>query len=78
MPGVARPRAIRVVGYKRNKKHSDFSGPASCGACVSRNLKYFGYKLVLRSTQEGLPIAYELVPAHTDERAAADTVLSVL
>ncbi len=67
-----------MVGYKRSKKHSDFAGSASYGVCVSRNLKYFGYKLVLLSTREGLPVAYELVPAHTDERAAADTVLSVL
>ncbi len=71
-------KPVPVVGYMRSKKHSDFAGSASYGVCVSRNLKYFGYKLVLLSTREGLPVAYELVPAHTDERAAADTVLSVL
>ncbi len=71
-------KPVPVVGYKRSKKHSDFAGSASYGVCVSRNLQYFGYKLVLLTTREGLPVVYELVPAHTDERAAADTVLSVL
>ncbi len=71
-------KPVPVVGYKRSKKHSDFAGSASYGVCVSRNLQYFGYKLGLLATRTGLPVAYELVPAHTDERAAADTVLSVL
>jgi len=33
---------------------------------------------VLLTTMEGLPIAYELVPANTDEREASDAVLVVL
>ncbi len=69
---------VPVVGYQRSKKHRACAGSASYGVCVRRNLKYFGYKLVLRSTREGLPVAYELVPTHTEERAAAATVLSVL
>ncbi len=69
---------VPVVGYPRSKKHSNFAGSASYGVCVSRNLKCFGYKPVLRATREGLPVVCALVPAHTDERAAADTVLSAL
>jgi hypothetical protein len=38
-------------------------------------MKYFGYKLVAITTLDGIPVVYELVPAHTDERAAAETVL---
>jgi hypothetical protein len=33
-------------------------------------MQYFGYKLVMLSTLKGLPIAYELVSANTDERKA--------
>jgi hypothetical protein len=41
-------------------------------------MKYFGYKLVMVTTLDGLPVVYDLVPANTDERAAAETVLDQL
>ena len=41
-------------------------------------MHYFGYKLVTLSTIDGVPIAYDLVPANTDERLAAETVLSAV
>lgn len=68
-------KPVPAMGYKRSKKHSDFAGSAGYGRCVARNLKYFGYKLVTVSTLSGIPILYELVPANTDERAAAETVI---
>lgn len=68
-------KPIPVVGYKRSKRHSDFEGSATYGYCASRKMKYFGYKLVVISTLSGIPIVYSLVPAHTDEREAAETVL---
>jgi hypothetical protein len=37
-------------------------------------MTYFGYKLVAVTTFSGLPVIYELVPAHTDERAAGEAV----
>ena len=69
-------KPVPVVGYKRSKKHSSFAGSADYGVCVSRNLKYFGYKLVMLTTLDGIPVVYELVPANTDERAAAEEVLT--
>jgi len=69
-------KPVPVLGYKRSKKHSDFAGSADYGVCPSRNMKYFGYKLVVISSFDGLPVAYELVPANTDERDAAETVLA--
>lgn len=69
-------KPIPVVGYKRSKRHSDFEGSASYGWCASRKLHYFGYKLVVVSTLSGIPLRYALVPAHTDERAAAEAVLA--
>lgn len=68
-------KPIPVMGYKRNKSRSDFLGSANYGHCVSRNLKYFGYKLVVVSTLYGIPVVYELVPANLDERLAAETVV---
>lgn len=63
-------KPIPVVGYRRSKRHSDFEGSADYGYCAARKMKYFGYKLVVLSTLKGLPIAYDLVSANTDERLA--------
>lgn len=68
-------KPIPVVGYRRSKRHSDFDGSAGYGYCAARKMKYFGYKLVMLSTLKGLPIAYELVSANTDERKAVEGVL---
>lgn len=68
-------KPVPVLSYKRDKKQSDFAGNADYGQCASRNLKYFGYKLVTISTLHGIPIVYDLVPANTDERAAAEAVI---
>ena len=68
-------KPVPVLGYKRDKRRSDFAGRADFGQCASRNLKYFGYKLVTVSTLNGIPIVYDLVPANTDERAAAEVLI---
>ena len=69
---------VIAVGYNRDKSRSDFLGSAEYGYCSARKLKYFGYKLVQLSTLNGLPGFLELVPANTDERAAANEVLDSL
>lgn len=71
-------KPIPVVGYRRSKRHSDFEGSADYGYCAARKMKYFGYKLVVLSTLKGLPIAYDLVSANTDERLAVEGVLQVV
>ncbi len=68
-------KPVPVVGYKRSKTHSDFAGYAGYGQCAARKLHYFGFKLVLLSTCDGLPVVYDLVAANTDERLAAESVL---
>lgn len=68
-------KPIPVVGYKRSKTHSEFAGSAAYGHCAARKLDYFGYKLVMLTTLDGLPVIYDLVPANTDEREAAEVVL---
>src|SRR2546425_799219 len=37
--------------------------------------QYIGYKLVMLTTLDGLPVLYDLVAANTDEREAAEVVL---
>jgi hypothetical protein len=66
---------VIAVGYRRDKSQSDFRGSAEYGYCSARRLKYFGYKLAMLTTLDGTPYAFELVPANTDERDAADEIL---
>jgi len=69
---------VPVVGYRRDKDRSHFRGSADYGYCAARRMKYYGYKLVMLTTLEGIPYSFELVPAHTDEREAADEILDTL
>ncbi len=62
-------KPVPGVGYTRSKRPSDY------GSCAARHLHYFGFKLVALTTLDGLPVVYDLVPAHTDERRAAECVL---
>lgn len=71
-------KPIPVMGYRRSKRHSDFEGSADYGYCAARKMKYFGYKLVMLSTIDGIPIAYDLVSANTDERQAVEGILTLV
>ena len=70
-------KPLPVLGLKRDKTRSDFSGNAAPGYCAARQMYYFGYKLVVLSTCNGIPIAYDLVLANVDERVAVESVLIV-
>jgi len=69
---------VIVVGYRRDKSHSDFRGSADYGRCAARRLNYFGYKLVMLTSLNGTPYSFERVSANTDERDAADEILDSL
>jgi len=69
---------VIAVGYNRNKKHSSFPGSADYGYCACRRMKYFGYKLVMLMTPDGIPYGFEPVPANTGERDAADEIPDTL
>lgn len=71
-------KPLPVLGLKRDKQHSDFAGNATPGWCAAREMRYFGYKLVMLSTWNGIPISYDIVPANTDERIAAEGVLETI
>ncbi|MEM6282801.1 MAG: IS982 family transposase [Chloroflexota bacterium] len=68
-------KPIPVVGYKRSKSRSHFRGSADFGHCASRKMTSFGYKLVMVTTLDGIPVVYDLVSANTDERKAAEAVV---
>jgi hypothetical protein len=71
-------KPVPAMGYARSKQRSDFTKNATYGYCSSRKMHYFGYKLVMITTMKGVPVAYDLVSAHTDERVAAESVLPSL
>lgn len=71
-------KPLPVIGYRRSKKQSDFHGSADYGYCSARKMKYFGYKLAMLSTIDGIPIAYELVPANIDERQAVEGIMAMV
>lgn len=58
---------VKVVGYRRSKKRSHFRGIAAYGYCAAKDEKYFGFKLVLLVSPEGLPINFAIVPANISD-----------
>ena len=56
-------------------KRSDMAGYASYGYCASHSRFFWGLRLHLIATPSGLPVAYALTSAKTDER---DTALAMI
>lgn len=56
-------------------KRSDMAGYAGYGYCASHSRFFWGLRLHLIATPSGLPVAYALTSAKTDER---DTALAML
>ena len=56
-------------------KRSDLAGYASYGYCASHSRFFWGLRLHLIATPSGLPVAYALTSATTDER---DTALAMM
>ncbi len=67
-------KAIAVLGYKRSKAHSEFAGRAGNGYCAARAMSYCGYKLVMLTTLDGLPVLDDKGTAKLDERQAAEVL----
>jgi hypothetical protein len=76
--GLRYLQTLVAIVFNRRKSRSDFAGNANYSYCASRDLKYFGYKLVTICTVNGLPVVYDLVPANHDERLAAEAVIDYL
>jgi len=71
-------KPVPILGVKRSQHHSNFSGSAAYGYCAARRLYYFGYKLTLLSTTNGIPVAFDLVPANTDDRKAVMSLMETV
>ena len=60
---------------RETAKRSDMAGLASYGYCASHSRFFWGLRLHVIATPSGLPVAYALTSATTDER---DTALAML
>lgn len=56
-------------------RRSAFAGVASYGYCASHSRYFWGFRLYLLCTAEGVPVGYELAPANTPEREVAAELL---
>jgi hypothetical protein len=69
-----KPVAVMVL-----KRHDDrglaFDGQAAVGWCQTKRQWYYGFKLVLALTLDGVVARYDVVPANVDDREAAAEVL---
>ena len=58
-------------------KRSDMAGYATYGYCASHSRFFWGLRLHLIATPSGLPVAYALTGAKTDERETALAMISL-
>jgi hypothetical protein len=61
---------------RETAKRSDLAGWAEYGYCASHSRFFWGLRLHLITTPSGLPIAYALAGAKTDERAVAADMIA--
>lgn len=57
---------VPVIGYVRAARSKRFTDRWRCrfGYCASKKLRYFGMKLHLVTSKEGIPVTYTLSPAN--------------
>ncbi|HEX2311677.1 MAG TPA: IS982 family transposase [Vicinamibacterales bacterium] len=64
------------VGQSRETvKRSEFAGHAGYGYCASHSRWFWGFRLYLLCAPDGMPICFELAPAHVPEREVAAELL---
>lgn len=66
---------IPAVKFGRASYTNLFKGEAAYGHSSSKKMTYYGFKLFVMSTLEGIPVDFGLFPANTDDRVTADEVL---
>lgn len=57
---------VPVIGYVRARRSTRFTDRQRCrfGYCAAKKERYFGMKLHLVTTKEGIPVTYTLSPAN--------------
>jgi Transposase DDE domain len=53
-----------------------FRGIADIGYCASKRITFYGWKLHLQVTDQGLPMGYVVTEASCHDRVAAETVMT--
>jgi hypothetical protein len=66
---------VPVVSFRRAHFSNPFKGEAAYGHSSSKKMTYYGFKLLVMSTLEGIPVDFGLFAANTDDRRTADEVL---
>ena len=56
-------------------RRSDFAGIAGYGYCAAHSRWFWGFRLYLLCTTDGIPVGYELAPANAPERDIAADLL---
>ena len=60
---------------RQTVKRSEFAGHAAYGYCAAHSRHFWGFKLYLLATPDGMPIAFELAPANVGEREVVAEML---
>ncbi len=67
---------VKVRHWRRfGRRHLRLPG-AALGHCASKKETYYGYRLLARTTLDGIVIGFDLFPANEDEREAALDLLA--
>lgn len=69
---------LPVCKRVRARRCRKVQGRAFYGYCASRDTHYFGWQLHLVCTAEGIPVAFDLLPAQWDELVAVQDLLAGL
>ena len=57
-------------------KRSEFAGYAAYGYCAAHSRPFWGFRLYLVCSPDGMPVGFELAPANAPEREVAEDLLA--
>ena len=63
---------------RQTVKRSQFAGYATYGYCAAHSRHFWGFKLYLLSSPDGMPVAFELAPANVPEREVVAELLELV
>ena len=66
---------VPCAASRETVKRSALSGLAAYGYCASHHRYFWGFRLYLLCSPDGMPIAFELAPANVPERVVAAEML---
>ena len=69
---------LPVCRRARARRCRKVRGKAYCGYCAAKREKFFGWRLHLVCTADGIPVAFDLLPASEQDLTAIHELLSAL